>query len=240
MWGQISFRRTLYQFWSLHRSRLNTFHKHNLTRNGLHLQAHLGCFDWPKQEVVAFILRCEDSFHIDYVEIIEFECTYSLLVQYNSRPDRQGQVTTMPYVSEISVLGLYASDVHQQVQEQNWVFWYRFLILLDTVFTCQVSDRVIVMFAGPSELISPAYSWRSASFTALIYSLAVHYYGFYTPKEGLAILTFLFVLHAFLGDVLKRPLDFTEPLARRFYSLANIPNPSSQTQKSGSNTKKTE
>ena len=92
--------------------------------------------------------------------------------------------------------------------------------------------------AGPSELAAPAYSWRSASFAAATYTLAIHYYGFFTPQEGLAILTFFFVGHTILGEMLKRPLDFTRPLSKVLYGMTNIPDPADNTRDTASKVQK--
>ena len=78
---------------------------------------------------------------------------------------------------------------------------------------------------GPSELTVPGYSWRSATFAAVSYTAAVHYFGWYTQREGLALMVLFFVLHTVFGSVLKRDLDFTRPIAEKVHSWLNIPEP---------------
>ena len=82
------------------------------------------------------------------------------------------------------------------------------------------------LHVGPSELSSPGYSWRSASFASASYSIAVHWLGLYTSAEGLAIMTFLFVALTVLCEILEMKLDFTEPIAESLFHYLRIPDPS--------------
>lgn len=82
---------------------------------------------------------------------------------------------------------------------------------------------IYLCVTGPSELAAPGYSWRSATFAAVTYTLAVHGFGLYSSREGLALMTLFFVAHTVLGEILERDLDFTKPIAQRLYSWLNIP-----------------
>ncbi len=70
-----------------------------------------------------------------------------------------------------------------------------------------------IMCAGPSELAQPGYPLRSAAFATVTYWSLVHVLHFLSNKEGLALITTLFVVHAIAADVQGTALDYTSPVA---------------------------
>ena len=57
------------------------------------------------------------------------------------------------------------------------------------------------------------------------YYLLAHVAETLSQKEAKALLTLVFVVHGVLADVLGRPLDFTQPIARLLHGILNVPVP---------------
>lgn len=61
-----------------------------------------------------------------------------------------------------------------------------------------------------------------------MYYLSVHALEALKPAEGLALVTTVFVVHGLCSDLLRQPLDWTQPLAVLAHKVANVPMPSAQ------------
>ena len=85
-----------------------------------------------------------------------------------------------------------------------------------------------ILFVGPSEVSAPGFASRTGFAGALVYYLSVYVLEALKPAEGLALVTFVFVLHGLCSDLLRQPLDWTYPLAIVAHKIANVPMPSAQ------------
>ncbi len=79
--------------------------------------------------------------------------------------------------------------------------------------------------AGASELSVPTFAWRSGALATTAYYLLSHVAEALSQREAKALLTVVFIGHGLLSDVLGRPLDFTQPVARILHGVLNIPVP---------------
>lgn len=81
------------------------------------------------------------------------------------------------------------------------------------------------LVAGPSEVTAPGFAARTGFLGALAYYLSVHVLEALKPKEGLALVTTAYVVHGLLSDLLRQPLDYTNPIARVAHAIVNVPMP---------------
>jgi len=79
--------------------------------------------------------------------------------------------------------------------------------------------------AGASELTVPTFAWRSGALATTAYYLLSHVAETLSHREAKTLLTILFIGHGLLADVLGRPLDFTQPIARILHGVLNVPIP---------------
>ena len=91
-------------------------------------------------------------------------------------------------------------------------------------------EKALKCCVGPAELTAPGFAWRSGALGASVYYLLVHILQQFTPKEGKALVTSVFIAHGLLSDLLGRPLDFTEPIAAILHTVTNIPKRPGDTQ----------
>ena len=71
----------------------------------------------------------------------------------------------------------------------------------------------------------PTFAWRSGALATTSYYLLAHVAETLSHKEAKTLLTIIFIGHGLLADVLGRPLDFTQPIARILHGGLNVPIP---------------
>lgn len=113
-------------------------------------------------------------------------------------------------------------------------------LLLGTLAGCAgkiLTDAALVSssFRRPAtfrtEFAVPGLAMRSAAGGAALYWGLVHCIGLFSPKEGLALVTIVFVGHGVVHDALAaagappRPLDYTAAPAAALHYLAGVPVP---------------
>lgn len=86
-----------------------------------------------------------------------------------------------------------------------------------------------MLCAGPSEVTAPGFAARTGFLGALVYYLSVYVLEVLKPREGLALITTVYVVHGLLSDILRQPLDYTHPVAQVVHALVNVPMPHAQT-----------
>ena len=90
----------------------------------------------------------------------------------------------------------------------------------------QLDTRCELLPAGPSEVSAPGFALRTGFAGACVYYLSVHVLKALKPAEGLALITSAFVVHGLCSDLLRKPLDWTHPLAIVAHKIVNVPMPS--------------
>lgn len=74
----------------------------------------------------------------------------------------------------------------------------------------------------------PGFALRTGFLGALTYYLSVHVFEALKPKEGVALITTVYVVHGILADLLRQPLDYTHVLAQAAHAIVNVPMPGGQ------------